>query len=166
MHKRAFALVFESSYTDNHVVVLVDLPASPGHCCPALVLLKQGINVQQLPGLCRWAAFGLWGSCTGRGYGQEQGQAGTECHLSELKEYCCYLHSFLTTSHDLLRGAFQSTSRHSQQGWDVRLCPCRRHIMSKDQKFVDAFLSLCAIPLLARHTQCWAEQCDYNCSMV
>lgn len=35
-HERAFALVFASSYTQSNVVVLVDLPVSPGHCCPAL----------------------------------------------------------------------------------------------------------------------------------
>lgn len=168
-HKRAFALLL-ASYTESNAVLLVDLPVSPGHCCPALVPLKQGINVQQLPGLWTWAAFGLWSSCIAGGYGQEQEEchAGTECHLSgpRLKGYCCYLNSFLTTSHDLLRGAFQGTSKHSQQGWDVRLCPCQRHTVSKDQKFVDALLSLWAIPLLARHTPCWAEQCDDNCSMI
>lgn len=50
-HEKAFALTFASSYTESNVVVLADPPVSPGHCCPALVPLKQGINVQQLPGL-------------------------------------------------------------------------------------------------------------------
>lgn len=31
----------------------------------------------------------------------------------------------------------------------MRLCPYQRHTVSKDQKFVDALLSLWAIPLLA-----------------
>lgn len=51
VHKRAFALVFASSQMESNVVVLVDIPVSPERCCPAPVPLKQGINVQQLPGL-------------------------------------------------------------------------------------------------------------------
>lgn len=67
MHKRVFALVIASSYTESHIMVLLALPVSPGCCSPVLVPLKQGIDVRQLPGLPRQAAFGEWGGCHCRG---------------------------------------------------------------------------------------------------
>ena len=121
MHKRVLALVIASSYIESHVMVLVALPVSPGCCSPVLVPLKQCIDVRQLPGLRRQAAFGVQGSCNlpgaTAGSGSSVGQVAYATFQGpELKGYHCYLHPSPTASYDLACGAFHSESRHRQQG--------------------------------------------------
>lgn len=143
-HKTAFALGIKSSYTESHVMALVATFASPGCCSSVPGPLKEGAGVQQLPGLCQQAAFGMWHGCNGRGL-----WPGVRAVLISqwmppfregpgLKGYLCYLHPSPNASHDLLCGAFHSGCRHRQQGWDARLCPCRQGAVSKDWKFVGA----------------------------
>lgn len=159
LHKRAFALI--SSHTESNVVVLplqhyrkVDLPVSPGHCCPALVPLKQGINVQQLPG--------LWSSCMARGYGQEQEecQAGTECHLSEPRAERVLLLSAFLPEHIPWPAAW-SLSDHIQAqptGLGCASVSLPAAHCEQRSKVRGCFAFPAAIPHMAHSVLAWAVQ--------
>lgn len=82
--KRVFPLVVASSHMESHVVVLIVLYVSPGCCSPVLGPLRQGIDVQLSLACKDSQRFVCGAAATAGGYGweQEQGQAGSECHLS------------------------------------------------------------------------------------
>lgn len=127
-------------------MVLQALPVSPGCCSSVIVLLKQGTDVWQTPGLQRQAAFGMQDGCDCWRLWPGAGVNGQSVNVTfqgpELKGYHCYLHAFPTASHDLVCGVIRSGPRHRQKGWDMLPPPCQWHPVSKDWKFTAGLLFL------------------------
>lgn len=146
-------------------MVLGALPVSPGCCSPVLVLLKQGTvvckNRQHLA--CRMAA-------TAAGYGQEQEWMGSQwmppfraqswkgtiviCMPAQLHPMTWWVEPFTVDPGTDDRAGILSSLLASgilwariESSWLVRS-------------------SLWAFLLMARHTQCWADQCNENCILT